>query len=543
MIKLILLLFSFFIFPSIMISHTQTPGRQGEWHLLQESIGISAMHMQLLHNNKVVIYDRTDFGRSNLSLPGGQCRFDPHDRVLKVDCTAHSIIYNIAANTFQPLKVQTDTWCSSGALLPNGTLVQTGGYNDGDHVLRTYTPCDDDICDWVEFRQYLSRRRWYATDQILPDGRIIIVGGRGEFSYEFYPNHPPTRYFLLEFLRHTNDENENNLYPFLHLLPDGNLFIFANTRAILFDYNLNQVIREYPEIPGGDARNYPSSGSSVLLPLDENGDINRDVEVVVCGGAPKTAFPLARQGILITSSSTCGRLRVNDQKPLWVMEGMPIPRVMGDMLLLPTGDIIIINGAQRGTAGWELASEPATTPIIYRPYEVQSWRYSVMTPSARPRMYHSTAILLPDGRVLVGGSNPHIYYNFTGVEFPTDLSLEAFSPPYLSTEYSSIRPRILAFKERIKYGETLFVKFSLQNLLAQKAVSVRIVAPSFTTHSFSMNHRMVVLRMVGFSSENSDTYTSKVAGPSTMNIAPPGYYLLFVVHAGIPSYGEWVHIE
>ena len=62
----------------------------GSWNLLQESIGISAMHMQLLRNNKVVIYDRTDFGPSNLSLGSGRCRFDPSDTALQQDCTAHS---------------------------------------------------------------------------------------------------------------------------------------------------------------------------------------------------------------------------------------------------------------------------------------------------------------------------------------------------------------------------------------------------------------------------------------------------------------------
>ncbi|KAI8025105.1 Aldehyde oxidase GLOX [Camellia lanceoleosa] len=61
-----------------------------------------------------------------------------------------------------------------------------------------------------------------------------------------------------------------------------------------------------------------------------------------------------------------------------------------------------------------------------------------MSPSTRPRMYHSSDVLLTDGRVLVGGSNPHPYYNFTGVQYPTDLSLEAYSPPYLRPEYDPI---------------------------------------------------------------------------------------------------------
>ncbi|PHU11045.1 hypothetical protein BC332_17975 [Capsicum chinense] len=95
---------------------------QGEWRLLQKSIGISAVHMQLLSNNKVVIFDTTDFGRSNLSLPGGRCRYDPSDLVSREDCSAHSVLYDIGSNTFRALMLQTDPWCSSGAVLSDGTF-------------------------------------------------------------------------------------------------------------------------------------------------------------------------------------------------------------------------------------------------------------------------------------------------------------------------------------------------------------------------------------------------------------------------------------
>ncbi|KAI3455080.1 hypothetical protein Pfo_011743 [Paulownia fortunei] len=524
------------------------PGLQGKWRLLHESIGISAMHMQLLKNNKVVIFDRTDFGPSNLSLPGGHCRYDPNDMVLKTDCTAHSILYDIGTNAFRALTVQTDTWCSSGAVLPDGTLVQTGGFNDGDHIIRTLAPCTGENCDWVEFPRVLSQRRWYASNQILPDGRIIIVGGRAQFNYEFYPGNSKdsspssSKSIWLHFLRETRDGNENNLYPFLHLLPDGNLFIFANTRSIVFDYKQNLIIREFPAIPGGDSRNYPSSGSSVLLPIDEN-ITPVEVEVMICGGASHNAFQLAIRGTFLRASSTCGRLKITDQEPAWKMENMPMPRVMSDTLLLPNGDVIIINGAGSGTAGWESARNPITRPLIYKPNRETNNRFSVMAASSRPRLYHSTAVLLTDGRILVGGSNPHIYYNFTGVDYPTDLSLESFSPPYLSPQYDPLRPRIIRIDETLSYKNPFSLTFTVPEFLRMSVVSVRIVAPSFNTHSFSMNQRMVVLKWVQASCIGSNTYRVAAFGPSTPEIAPPGYYLLFLVHAGIPSSGMWVKIQ
>ncbi|KAI9084757.1 hypothetical protein K1719_033163 [Acacia pycnantha] len=517
--------------------------KRGAWQLLQASIGISAMHMQLLRNNKIIMFDRTDFGPSNISLPGGRCRTDPSDTALTVDCTAHSVLYDIPTNTFRPLMVQTDTWCSSGSLLSNGTLLQTGGFNDGDLRIRMFTSCYDLTCDWVEFPDYLSRRRWYATNQILPDGRIIVVGGRRQFNFEFYPRNPSQANFSLTFLQQTTDQNENNLYPFLHLLPDGNLFIFANTRSILFDFDRNLVLKEFPRIPGEDPRNYPSSGSSVLLPINDNNKPNVEAEVMICGGAPRGSFDEALQGKFIQALATCGRLKVTDPNPNWVMETMPVPRVMGDMLLLPTGDVIIINGAGLGTAGWENGRKPVLCPVIYRPSEQNSrLRFRVMSAAPRARLYHSSALLLPDGRVLVGGSNPHVNYSFSGVEFPTELSLEAFSPPYSSPEFSPVRPTILytTCNNGLGYMVLCHIRFRVSHYVSASEVSVRLVAPSFTTHSFAMNQRVVVLKLVVVARIGWDTYYTTVVGPSSPQIAPPGFYLMFLVHASTPSMAIWL---
>ncbi|KAI3688856.1 hypothetical protein L2E82_46743 [Cichorium intybus] len=213
----------------------------GSWSLLHPTIGISAMHMQLLPSDRVIIFDRTDFGASDVSLPDGKCREDQYDYVLKKDCTAHSIEYDVAFNSIRPFMVLTDIWCSSGALMPDGSLIQTGGFNDGDHVIRVFNnSCT--ACDWEEIPFGLVQRRWYATNHILPDGRQIVIGGRRQFNYEFYPKAMMSeKAYSLPFLVQTNDANiENNLYPFVFLNTDGHLFVFANNRAILFDYSLQE---------------------------------------------------------------------------------------------------------------------------------------------------------------------------------------------------------------------------------------------------------------------------------------------------------------
>ncbi|KAF8683580.1 hypothetical protein HU200_044499 [Digitaria exilis] len=489
----------------------------GRWDLLQRSIGVSAMHMQLLHNDRVIIFDRTDFGRSNLSLPNGRCRVNPLDKVLpNGDCTAYSVEYHVASNSFRSLSVFTDTWCSSGNVAPDGTLVQTGGWNDGYRNARTmpaFGGAGDKSCDWSEKQDALGANRWYATNQILPDGRAFIVGGLDQLSYEFYPKANPsdTSVVHMPFLEQTKDAVLNNLYPFVHLNIDGNLFIFANNRAILLDYKRDTVVR-------------------------------------------------TTHAHFVPALATCGRIKITDASPAWAIETMPSPRVMGDMILLPNGaEVAIINGATDGTAGWDAARAPSYAPVIYRPDHSPGDRFEEQTATGIARMYHSSVVLLRDGRLLVGGSNPHAYYNFSNVEFPTDLSLQAFSPEYLDPCNDMLRPRILHPRPKgsaasVTYGGKMKLEFSVVPAAASERrrrgrigeVSVTMVAPSFTTHSFAMNQRVLFLEVTRITAVRGrgGKYHVSVRMPVTAVLAPPGYYMVFVVNGIVPSEeGVWVHIQ
>ncbi|KAL8199865.1 hypothetical protein R6Q57_013433 [Mikania cordata] len=534
--------FSHHIFFLLLLHKPPCPAASdgGSWSLLLPSVGISAMHMQLLPTDRVVIYDRTDFGTSNISLPQGKCR--PNS----TDCSAHSVEYNIACNSVRALMVFTNIWCSSGTLMPDGNLVQTGGWSDGDHVVRIYKSCDE--CDWLEIPSGLNQPRWYATNHILPDGRQIIIGGRQSFNYEFYPKLSTTETdFFLMFLVQTNEPDvENNLYPFVFLNIDGNLFIYANYRGILFDYVRNKVVRTFPAIPGGDPRNYPSTGSAVLLPLRIVQGNVESVEVLVCGGAPRDAYKNANNGKFDKALDSCGRLKISDPDSQWITETMPLARVMGDMLLLPNGDVLIINGASAGVAGWELGRDPVLSPVIYGPDKPVESRFEVQNPSTIARMYHSTAVLLRDGRVLVGGSNPHDKYEFSNVLFPTELSLEAFSPPYLDPILSGLRPNIITneTKTMFHHAEPFIIRFMVSCPVDPYLVKVTMVAPSFNTHSFSMNQRLLILDGSNTTvAVGTSHYEVSVVAPSSGNIAPAGNYILFVVHQEVPSEGIWVRIR
>ncbi|KAG1370051.1 putative Aldehyde oxidase GLOX1 [Cocos nucifera] len=337
-------------------------------------------------------------------------------------------------------------------------------------------------------------------------------------------------------------EKGNNLYPFVHLSSDGNLFIFANRDSILFDYHRDQIIKKFPRIPGDGARNYPSTGSSVMLPL-EHEDGFRKVEVMVCGGSVAGAPRAAKRGQFLDALSSCGRLVITDENPEWVMEEMPGPRVMNDMLILPTGHILIINGAKQGCAGWQMATRASYHPYLYEPKETVGKRFSVLNSTGIARMYHSSAIVLPDGRILVAGSNPYRRYTF-GVAYPTELRVEAFTPYYMGRFFDYKRAWNLSIQcdrlnDGIGYGEEFSVWFELERKPAD-VVKFYAYPPPFATHSFSMNQRMLKLECRSIVRDVGGRTHAILKAPPSSIVAPSGYYLLTVVNGGIPSKSEWV---
>jgi len=236
-------------------------------------------------------------------------------------------------------------------------------------------------------------------------------------------------------------------------------------------------------------------------------------------------------------------------------------RTMGQFVILPDGKLLVINGGQNGTAGYadhtrqtpslaqmpyamSLASGPVLTPSIYDPDAAPGSRWSSagLSASTIPRLYHSSAILLPDATVFVAGSNPNVDVNLTA-PFPTTYKAEIFYPPYFS---ASTRPAPTGIPKTISYGGPPFditipaSSYSGSTNDAADKTKVSLVRSGFTTHAMNMGQRYMQLNSTYTVNKDGSITLHVAQAPPNANIFQPGPALLFVVMNGIPSNGSYV---
>ncbi|KAG0303194.1 hypothetical protein BGZ97_002010 [Linnemannia gamsii] len=512
----------------------------GQWDLVGVS-GVSAMHATLIPNtNKIVFLEKVE-KNTHASLPENAAKL------------SFTVEYDIEESTFRPLHTPTNQFCSAGGYRPDGTIVSVGGAEaqkdvvEGWNSLRFLSSCNatNSRCDWdVRKDITLKAGRWYPTVETLADGTLFILGGstRGASvndkeisvpSWELYPPLPsnPTHFQFLE------ETLPFNLYPIVHLLPDGNLFIFANTRGIIFSTKTWSIIKNLPVLPG-PPRNYPLSGGSVLLPLRP--EHNYEPEVLICGGA--TEFSSRAKG-----QTDCGRIFPLREDADWVMENMPLGRMMPDLTLLPDGSVMMFNGANHGTAGYGRNKNPVLIPVRYKPWDSkEKSRFTKQNPSYIPRLYHSVAMPVLDGRVMVAGSNPNAN-TLEWSEFPVEYRVEMFTPGYMLTD----TPRPL-LKAESTIGRTISRPQALpiQVLQETNANPERGQGDGDTTENVILFdtvievERLVGLEVVGYvPNREGGLDRLKVKGPRDGALTPPGWYQMTVVENGIPSEGIWVRVQ
>ena len=187
---------------------------------------------------------------------------------------------------------------------------------------------------------------------------------------------------------------------------------------------------------------------------------------------------------------------------------------------------MIINGAQQGIAGFGgLASDPNLSALLYDPSQPVGSRISILNSSTIPRMYHSEATLLPDGRVLISGSDPE------ASGFNEELRIEVYIPPYLNQGLT--QPIVTVPNTDWAYGGEFQINV---HLFQGQTMRVSLVAAVSSTHGNVMGSRTI---FPAFSCKGT---VCTVTAPPNAQISPPGWHRLFVLDGPTPSHGVFVRI-
>jgi hypothetical protein len=483
----------------------------GEWVTLSYPMPINPIHMGLLHTGKVLIVA----GSEN----------DPTKHKQKISKAA---VWDLGSGNITQGKITRtkdltwDVFCNGWAFFPDGRCLVIGGtlqYDPfhGDPRTTVFDPLTEKFSQM----QYMAHGRWYATGIVLPDGRIMAFSGYNETGgidnqVEFYTvgsgwSSPLTAPF------------SPNLYPWLHVLTDGRVFNSGGSpNSNMFDPSIVPPKQpwtvNFRRTSTGLNRTY---GNSVLLPLLPP---NYAARVMILGGGVPNA------------TATTEIIDFSKPTPAWVktIDLMPSgARVEGNSVLLPNGKVLVQGGsrvnndATTATLGADLF-DPAIGKWLPTKSGVPT------TPGGAgfakfARLYHSVALLLPDATVATTGSNPQ--------RGTYDNHIEIYSPAYLFKADGSraTRPVITSAPLRIGYNS---VSFTVQTPDALNINSVVLVKPGSDTHAYDMEQRLLGLTFTATSGALT------VNAPPNSKLAPPGYYMLFVLNrAGVPSVARFVQVS
>ncbi|KAG8791040.1 hypothetical protein FRC12_010291 [Ceratobasidium sp. 428] len=515
--------------------------------------GVNAMQLAVFSSEVVVFIDK---------LESNPLRTSTNEHALGAR-------YLLETNSVRPLDIKTNSFCAGGGWLSNGTMVNIGGNpmyesggttkDDGLQGIRLINSCGAEKCEVYENPKdlRLTSPRWYPSGCRLSDGSLIIMGGD-------WTNHPSINNPTCEFFPQKNingyngvpipvpflvDTMPHNMFPHVISLPgDGDqIFMAANNMAMIYNWKTNQETR-LPNLPNGQRCTYPYSGTAVLLPLTPANGYTP--EVLICGGSHASNETPDGLSTQTPTSRQCSRMVLNDEGTAkgWQVETMPVPRTMHSSILMPNGLILIINGAQTGTAGYgnvpdqigqSNADNPAFQAVIYDPNAPAGQRFSSegLPTSDIPRMYHSTASLLPDGCVIIAGSNPNL--DVSTQKYPTEYRVEKLCPS--SNLLDKFRPEITGLGPMLDYGSTMKAVLKIPSGLHARSptdpliISVSLMDLGFSTHGVHMDQRMVMLdskmQMLG----NVGELVLDIAAPPNASVYPPGPGFIVVSCNGVPS--------
>lgn len=450
------------------INITAAPaGDQGQW-TAPASMPLVAIHVTLMPNGKLLMFSRT---------------------------TEPYVWDPTVPGTFTQVPLPSNLFCAGHTLLEDGRVFVVGGHiaeNTGLPDVSIFDPSDN---SWTRLPDMLVGR-WYPSATVLANGDVLVLGGRDQnMNYA----ETPEIWNGSSWIRLTGPgvQRPRPYYPRMFLAPNGKTFFAGEEPATrYFD-------------PSGNG--HWEASIARVLPLD------RDYGSAVMyqpgrilytgGGRPPT--------------NTAEIIDLNQSSPSWSMTGaMAFPRRHHNTTLLPDGQVFVPGGTSAGPA-FNDESGAVHTAEMWNP-ETGSFR--TLAANAVDRVYHSSSLLLPDGRVLFTGSGE----GGGGVDQKT---YEFYSPPYL---FKGARPVISSAPAEVGYGQA----FQVQTPDGGSIQRVSIIRLGSVTHAFDQSQRFLNL---GFTPTAGGL---SITAPSSPNLAPPGHYTLWILNGdGVPSVARIVQIH
>jgi hypothetical protein len=466
--------------PPSVASNAVTPASspQGQWSALM-NWPLVAVHSVLLKSGNLLVWD------------GWQA-------------PQPTSVWNATSQTFPTtINAPASIFCSGNAHLPDGRILTIGGFGvptTGNLGLADTTIFDPATSTWKRVAD-MKKPRWYPSLTELPDGRYLAISGNSTNAStwadtpEVYDPAADT-WTLLNGVSTPQVHEEE--YPFSYLAPNGKVFTIGPEE----DNSFFLDVANQTWTPVGGASGVVN-GSSVMY---------RPGKILYSGGAPSIATATSAKATSAVIDLTSGSLAWR-QTP-----AMHNARIYHTLTMLPDGSVLALGGEQ--SSDQSIVTTGVLPAEIWDP-TTETW--TTVASMAAARNYHSTAVLMPDGRVLVAGGGH--YQNGTG---PGQFSAQYYSPPYL---FNGSRPTITNATAAATYGSDITVSTPD----AASIRSVNLVSLAADTHQSDMDQHFVPLSFTA----GSGSLT--VQAPAAAALAPPGTYMLFIVDdKGVPSVASMI---
>jgi hypothetical protein len=394
-------------------------------------------------------------------------------------------------------------FCAGFSHLPDGKLFLAGGNKNSkaDGIRQTHI-FNFTNNSWSRGPD-MNYERWYPSVASLANGEQFVMGG-GPNTHEVLQLNNIFRVLTTAVLSHPRD------YPFIQTSIDGRVFYAGPQNQMrLLD---TKGTGKWQNVGNRDGM-YRYFGSYAMY------DIGK---FIVFGGGNDTSPP-TNGGVTIN---------VNSGSPIVApISNATYPRRQHRMTVLPDGSVLTTGGF----SGNQKIVDLNTAVYAAELWNPATGKWQRLASAMVTRQYHSTALLLPDGRVMTGGGGLCGRCKALGY---LRKDIEVFSPPYLfkpdgSGQLAS-RPTISQAPATVSYNRS----FAITTPQATSIDKVALVKLGSETHSQDMEQRYIPLKFT------PSGQTLNLTSPANPNIAPPGYYMLFIINnQGVPSIAKMIQVK